>query len=220
MAADIRQDKPYSVAEEILNASSHGLGAVLAVVALVFLVVKAADQGAVAVAGVSIYAGCMILMYLCSTLYHSAYNSKHQPLFKMLDHASIYFKIAGSYTPFALISLPTTTGLWVMIGAWGAALAGTVFKLVSYLRNSGRRFSAVSLALYLAMGWAGVLMISPLAEVLPSDAIVWLFAGGGFYTVGAIFYAIKSVPYFHAVWHFFVLGGSACHFFAIYCFVV
>jgi len=220
MTAAIKKIRPYSIREEILHAGTHGIGVLLALVALVFLVSKAMGQGGIAVAAVSIYAGCMVLMYLCSTLYHSAFKSKYQPFLKMLDHSSIYFKIAGGYTPFALISLPTTIGLWVMAGAWAAALTGTIFKLVAYLRKSGKKFNWISLAIYLGMGWAGVLMISPLAAVLPSDAIFWLFAGGGCYTIGAIFYTIKSVAYFHAVWHLFVLAGSSCHFVAIYCYVV
>jgi len=208
----------YSVHEEWLHAGSHALGMVLAVVALIVLLMKA--EGTAPVVAVSIYAGCMILMYGCSTLYHSAYKSRLQPFFKMLDHASIYFKIAGSYTPFALITLPSGTGLWVLLGAWGAAFAGTGFKLAAYLRKSGKRLNYISLAVYLLMGWAGVLMIGPLSEALPASAIYWLFAGGGCFSIGAVFYAIKSVPYFHAVWHLFVLAGSACHFAAIYCYVV
>lgn len=210
----------YSVREELFHAGTHGIGAVFAIVAAVFLLMKADGQGMTAVVGVSIYAASMLLMYMSSTLYHAAFNSPHQPFLKMLDHSSIYFKIAGSYTPFALISLPASTGLWVVFGAWGAALAGTTFKLTAYLKKTGGRYAWVSLALYLAMGWAGVLMISPLAAVLPGDAIFWLFAGGLCYTVGAVFYAIKSVAYFHTVWHLFVLAGSACHFVAIYCYVL
>jgi len=220
MAATAKTIRSYSVAEEIVHAASHGLGVAFALVALVMLVTKAVGHGGTAVTAVSIYAGSMVLMYLCSTLYHAAFRSRHQPFLKMLDHSSIYFKIAGGYTPFALISLPSTTGLWVMAGAWIAALTGTGFKFVAYLKKSGKKFNWVSLAIYLGMGWAGILMVGPLAEVLPSTAIVWLLAGGAFYTVGAIFYAIKSVAYFHAVWHLFVLAGSACHFVAIYWYVV
>jgi len=216
----VKARRPYSVPEEIAHAVTHGVGAVLAVVAFIFLIMKADGQGTAVIVAVSIYASCAVLMYLCSTLYHSAYNSRYQPLLKMLDHSSIYFKIAGSYTPFALITLPPATGLWVMAGAWGAAFAGTAFKFTAFLRQSGKRYNWLSLAFYLSMGWAGVLMISPLAALLPADAIFWLIAGGGLYTAGAIFYTIKSVAYFHAVWHVFVLAGSACHFAAIYFYVL
>ena len=220
MSATVKIERGYSVREEVLHATTHGIGAVLAVVAAVFLLLKASGQGNMALVAVSIYAVSMMLMFLSSTLYHAAFNSPLQPFFKMLDHSSIYFKIAGSYTPFALISLPAGTGLWVAAGAWAAALAGTMFKLVTYLRKTGGRYKGVSLAFYLIMGWAGVLMISPLATALAGAGIYWVIAGGIFYTVGAIFYAIKSVAYFHAVWHVFVMAGSACHFVAIYCYVL
>jgi hemolysin III len=213
-----RNVRGYTAAEEWVHAGSHGLGVALAACALVMLLLKA--DGTLQISAVAIYGGCMILMYLCSTLYHAAYNSAAQPFLKMLDHASIYFKIAGSYTPLALISLPTSTGLWVLAGAWAAALTGTVFKLTAFVKKSGRRLNYVSLAMYLAMGWAGLLMISPLSEALPDAAIYWLLAGGACFSIGAIFYAIKSVPYFHAIWHVFVLAGSACHFAAIYCYVI
>lgn len=210
--------RAYSVVEEWLHAGSHAVGAALAVVALVALLLKA--DGVTPIVAVSVYAGCMILMYACSAIYHGAYKSRFQPFLKMLDHASIYFKIAGSYTPFALISLPSATGLWVLAGAWVAAVAGTGFKLTAYLRKTGKKLSYVSLAVYLLMGWAGVLMIGPLSDVLPDAAIYWLFAGGVCFSVGAVFYAIKSVPYFHAIWHLFVMAGSACHFATIYCYVI
>jgi len=220
MPAAAKNERPYSVREELLHAGTHGFGALMAIAAAVFLLLKADGHGVAAIVGVSAYAASMFIMFLSSTLYHASFNSPYQSFWKMLDHSSIYFKIAGSYTPFALISLPATTGLWVMFGAWGAALAGTLFKLVAYLRQSGGRYAGLSLALYLAMGWAGVLMIGPLAAVLPQAAVYWLIAGGLFYTVGAIFYAVKSVAYFHAVWHVFVLAGSACHFVAIYAYVL
>jgi hemolysin III len=220
MATAAVKTSAYSALEELLSASTHAVGALLGVAALVVLLVKTGGHGALAITAVSIYGGCMIFMYASSAAYHSSANSKYEHFLKMLDHTAIYFKIAGSYTPFALISLPAATGWWVIAGAWGAALTGTVFKLVAYLRRSGKSFNWVSLALYLLMGWAGVMIVAPLSEVLPADALFWLFAGGGCYTVGAVFYALKSVPYFHTVWHLFVLGGSACHFVAIYCYVV
>lgn len=210
--------RAYSPVEEWLHAGSHAIGVALAVMALVALLIKA--NGVTPIVAVSIYAGCMILMYGCSAVYHGAYKTRFQPFLKMLDHSSIYFKIAGSYTPFALISLPSATGLWVLVGAWAAAIAGTGFKLTAYVRKTGKKLNYMSLAVYLLMGWAGVLMVGPLSEALPLSAIYWLFAGGACFSIGAIFYAIKSVPYFHAVWHVFVMAGSACHFAAIYCYVI
>lgn len=210
---------PYSLREEVMHAVSHGIAAVLSVVALVFLLVKV-DSGHLGVLAVSLYGGAMIAMFLSSTLYHSLFATRAARFLKMLDHSAIYLKIAGSYAPFALISLPFSTGIWVMVGAWGAAVLGIAFKLRAYLKQTGKRFNPVSLVLYLAMGWAGVIMIVPLSELLPAVAINWIIAGGLAYTIGAIFYAMKSWRYMHVVWHLFVVAGAACHFAAIYCYVL
>ncbi|WP_417460329.1 PAQR family membrane homeostasis protein TrhA [Kordiimonas sp.] len=216
-----KQIRSYSSSEEVWHAVTHGIGAILAAVALVFLILKAADMGGVSVmVAAALYGGFMLVMYVCSTLYHSFFKSRLQPFFKFLDHSAIYFKIAGAYTPFALITLPTTVGVWVMIGAWGAAVLGAGLKFRAYLNKSGKKFSPVSLLLYLGMGWAGVLMIGELMDRLPSAAIWWLMAGGICYTVGALFYALKRVPYTHAVWHVLVMAGSACHFITIYVYVM
>ena len=213
--------RDYSAAEEAWHAITHGVAAVLAAVGLVFLIMKAAEVGGVSVmAAALLYGGFMVVMYVCSTLYHSFFQSRFTPFLKMLDHSSIYFKIAGAYTPFALITLPTTAGIWVMIGAWGAAVLGAALKFRGFLRQSAKKFSPVSLLLYLGMGWAGVLMIGELMDRLPTAAIWWLIAGGLCYTVGALFYALKRVPYTHAVWHVFVMAGSACHFITIYVYVM
>ncbi len=212
-------DHPYSLSEEVLHATTHGIAAVLSVFALVFLLMKV-DSGAVGILAVSLYGGAMIAMFLSSTLYHSLFATKAAGFFKMLDHSAIYLKIAGSYAPFALISLPLSTGVWVMVGAWGAAAVGISLKLRAFLKQSGKRFSALSLSMYLAMGWAGVLMIVPLSDVLPAPAINWIIAGGLAYTIGAAFYAMKRWRYTHVVWHLFVVAGAACHFVAIYFYVL
>lgn len=211
--------RDYSLKEEVLHAATHGIAAALAIVGLVFLLIKV-DSGAVGIVAVSLYGGAMILMFAASTLYHSLFATKAQRFLKTLDHSAIYLKIAGGYAPFAMLSLPATTGMWVMVGAWGAAGVGIAFKLIAFFRGTGKSFNVISLLLYLAMGWAGVLMIGPLSEQLPSIAINWIIAGGLCYTVGAIFYAMKSVPYTHAIWHLFVVAGAACHFVAIYNFVI
>lgn len=217
MTASIAQQ--YSSREEVLHAVTHGIAALLSVAALVFLLLKV-DSGPVGVVAVSLYGGAMITMFAASTLYHSLFATKAAAFFKMLDHSAIYLKIAGSYAPFALISLPTSTGIWVMVGAWGAAVVGIALKLRAFLKKTGKRFSLISLLLYLAMGWAGVLMIVPLSEALPAEAINWIIAGGLAYTVGAGFYAMKQWPYTHVIWHLFVIAGAACHFVAIYRFVI
>lgn len=209
----------YSLNEEIMHAVTHGIAAMLSVAGLAFLLMKV-DSGPIGVVAVSLYGGAMIAMFTTSTLYHSLFATKAAGFFKMLDHSAIYLKIAGAYSPFALISLPVSTGIWVMVGAWVAAALGIALKLRAFIKKTGKRFSLTSLLLYLAMGWAGVLMIAPLSEQLPSAAINWIIAGGLAYTIGAGFYAMKSWPYTHVVWHLFVVAGAACHFVAIYGYVV
>lgn len=210
---------PYSLREEILHAATHGVAAVAAVVCLILLLLKV-DSGVTGLVAVSLYGGAMIAMFASSTLYHSLFATRAAGFLKLMDHSAIYLKIAGSYAPFALISLPTTTGVWVMVGAWGAAAVGIGFKLRAFLSKTGKRFNIISLAMYLAMGWAGLLMIVPLSNALPTAAINWVIAGGLAYTIGAAFYAMKKWPYMHVVWHLFVVVGSACHFVAIYFYVL
>lgn len=221
MATATTPTQDYSLGEEIAHAVSHGVAAVAAIVGLVFLVLKAATEGgALEVTAVALYAGCMIFMYMASTLYHSLSATPARGFFKMLDHAAIYFKIAGTYTPFALITLPTTLGVWVLVGAWGAAILGAALKARAFFRKSAKKFSPLSLGLYLAMGWAAVLMMGELAARLPGEAIAWIVAGGLSFTIGAVFYALKKLRYAHAIWHLFVVGGSLCHFIAIYLYVI
>ncbi|WP_374762942.1 PAQR family membrane homeostasis protein TrhA [Yunchengibacter salinarum] len=216
----------YSLAEEVTHAVTHGVGALAALVGGIALVVQASQGagqggGVLPIAAVSIYAICMVAMFAASTLYHSLAFTRHHAFFKLLDHVAIYFKIAGTYTPFALITLPLGPGLAIMGGVWGAAFTGLAFKVRRFLSDRRgstrpRRFSPVSLALYLVMGWAAVFVIDELYVRLSASGFMWLVLGGAFYTIGAIFYALKRVPYAHAIWHLFVLAGSASHFVAIY----
>ena len=213
--------RPPTGAEEAWHAATHGIGVPLAVTALVFLVVKAVAHGGPAeVAAVSIYGGSAVLLYLASTVYHAAFGSSFQPFLGALDHAAIYLKIAGSYTPFALLTLEGGTGIAVLTAVWAAALVGVVFKLTAHFVSRIENFEWLSLAGYIAMGWVGVLVIVPLFTNLPLAGFVWLIAGGLCFTVGAAFYAWKRPAYTHTVWHLFVLAGSACHFVSIYGFVL
>ena len=220
MNANIEQSTAYSPREEFLHAATHGVGALLSVFAIVLLAAKALPEGAMAVFAVTLYGVTMLAMFGMSTLYHSFPASRHAPLFKMLDHSAIFFKIAGTYTPFALITLSGLTSIWIMIGIWGAAIFGTTFKVIAFVRETGKTFSPVSLATYLAMGWASIFMIDELLELLSDQAFYWLIAGGLCYTIGAVFYALKKLPYTHTIWHLFVIGGAACHFVTIYYFVL
>lgn len=210
----------HTASEEIVHALTHGLGAILASIALVFLVLKVAGlDDLTSTISVTIYAACVVLLYVSSTLYHGGYQSPHQPLFKLFDQSAIYFKIAGTYTPFAIITLQTTMALWVLIGIWGAALVGTAIRCTDFARDTGKANWLLSLFIYLAMGWSGVFVILQLYEQSPGG-FAWVVAGGLCFTFGTIFYAIHNIRFMHAIWHVFVLAGSACHFVAVYFYVI
>ena len=213
--------RAHTAAEEAWHAATHGIGVPLAVVGLVFLVLKAAQHGGSAeVAVASVYGGSMVLLYLASTVYHAAFGSAFQPFLGALDHAAIYLKIAGSYTPFAVLTLEGGTGTAILIAVWAAAAIGVVLKLTAHFVSRLENFEWLSLAAYIGMGWVGVLVIVPLFTNLPLAGFAWLIAGGACFTIGAAFYAWKRPCYTHTVWHLFVLAGSACHFVSIYGFVL
>lgn len=196
-----------SLGEEIANSVSHGIGAFAAVVITPILIIKAIPLGAVSVIGVSIFGATMILLYLSSTLYHAFSHSKTKRVFRIFDHSAIFLLIAGTYTPFTLGVLPDTWG-WTLFGiVWVLAIIGVVMKSI---QNIGT--SKLSIGLYLAMGWMGVIAAKPLIELLPTWGLFWLLAGGVMYSVGVIFFALDHrIRYSHFVWHLFVLGGTACH---------
>jgi len=197
--------------EELANAISHGLGVVLSINGLVLLVVRAALYGdAWQMVSFSIYGSSLILLYLASTLYHSFRNQRIKQILRIFDHSAIYLLIAGSYTPFLLVSLRGPWG-WSLLGIiWGLALLGIVFKLIF-----GAKYEIVSTIFYLLMGWVVIIAIKPLLAALPLAGILWLVAGGLAYTLGVIFFAWEKLPFNHAIWHGFVLAGSIFHFFAI-----
>ena len=201
--------------EEILNAVTHGIGAALSVAALVGMLIHYANGGVWHLTSCLIYGISLILLYLASTLYHSFTNMRLKAIFKFVDHASIYVLIAGNYTPFALIPLHGSLG-WTIFGVvWGLAALGIVFQIFFV-----KRFRVLGTLCYLGMGWFAVVMVRPLLELLPAEAVYWLFIGGVLYTVGAIFYLAKRLPYSHVVWHVFVLAGSAAHFWSIFHYVL
>lgn len=206
----------YPPFEEKLNIISHGLGFLLSIVALVLLVVYASIDGNVwHMVSFSIYGTSLVLLYLASTLYHSAKKERRRLRLQILDHAAIYILIAGTYTPFTLVTLNGTTG-WIMFGvSWAFALTGIVLKIIF----TGR-FNVLSTIMYVFMGWIVVFAIKPLIHNLPFDGLMWLFAGGISYTIGAVLYSIKSISYNHAIFHIFVLVGSFCHFMAIFFYVL
>ncbi|MCE5286731.1 MAG: hemolysin III family protein [Pelosinus sp.] len=197
--------------EERLNALTHGIGASLSLIGLLALVISAYLYGGIwHLVSFSIYGTSLFLLYLASTLYHSFTNERLKYIFKIFDHAAIYLLIAGTYTPFALVLLHGTLG-WTVFGViWGLALIGIVFQVFFV-----KRFKILSTLCYLFMGWFIVVCIKPLANTLPAMGLSWLVIGGLFYTVGAVFYLWKRIPYNHAIWHLFVIAGSACHFITV-----
>lgn len=196
---------------ELLNSLTHGFGAVLAIAALVLMVVFAAVNGESRhVVSVSIFGSMLVLLYMMSTLYHAFRGPKVKKVFRILDHACIYLLIAGTYTPFCLVTLRGAWG-WSLFGVvWGLAVVGITLKSVF-----GPRKEILSGIVYLAMGWIVIIAIVPLWRALPGGGLFWLFAGGFFYTTGMIFYAWNRPPFCHAIWHLFVLAGSASHVVAI-----
>ncbi|MDV6316663.1 PAQR family membrane homeostasis protein TrhA [Idiomarina sp. HP20-50] len=210
------EHKAYTVAEEVAHALTHGVGAVLSVVALVVMLIWTTDYGNVwHVVAASIYGASLILLYTASTLYHAFPWPRIKAVFQQFDHAAIYVLIAGTYTPFALINLNGVWG-WTLLGvAWGIALLGVILEL-----GIKKRIKWLSLSLYLGMGWMALIAIKPMIDNVDAGGLMLLVAGGLAYTFGVIFYVWKSLPYHHAIWHLFVLAGSVFHFFSIFYFVL
>ena len=205
----------YDPQEELINAYSHGLGAVLAFIAAIFLIVKGYGLPLGQWISLWVYGLSLVLLLSSSMLYHFAQDELKRYWYKKLDHTAIYYLIAGTYTPFLNIAIPTAKAHDLLIALWVIALIGTLFKLVFI-----HRFQKVSLAAYLVMGWLAVLVMDDMQRYLSKDAIQLLIAGGLAYTVGTLFYALKKVRYTHAIWHVFVLLGAGLHFLAIYCYVL
>ena len=206
----------YSLAEEIANSISHGIGCIFGIVGLVLLLTQAVEMRAdsIAITSYSLYGGSMILLFLASTLYHAIPHQKAKYWLKKFDHCAIYLLIAGTYTPFLLVGLKSPLAQGLMVVIWSLALAGIIFKL-----TIAHRFKVLSLITYLSMGWLSLVVIYQLATKLSAGG-VWLLAAGGIvYSLGVIFYVSRRIPYNHAIWHGFVLGGSVLHFCAIYFYV-
>jgi hemolysin III len=209
--ASASREHTQSPGEEIANTVSHAVGLLAAVVATPVLVVSAVRHGGTArITGAVVFAAAMVLLYLTSTLYHALPRNRAKRVFQILDHAAIFLMIAGTYTPFTLVVLRGGWG-WTLFGlVWGLALVGIVLTA-----TGGIRYPKLTTSLYLAMGWLIVVAIRPLWLRMPSEGLLWLMGGGIAYTVGVVFYAAKRVPYFHFVWHLFVIAGTACHFIAV-----
>ncbi|MGA7158129.1 MAG: hemolysin III family protein [Acidobacteriaceae bacterium] len=199
----------------LANAITHGVGFALAAAGAAYLMVAAAGGSRWSVVSCSVFAGTLVLVYLCSTLYHSLVTTPARHVFQVLDHSAIYLLIAGTYTPFLLVAMRGTVG-WILFGiVWGLAAAGVVFKSVAL-----GRLPVVSVVVYVLQGWLAVFAVRPLLHAVGWGGLLWLFAGGLAYTLGIVFFAMDRLRYFHAVWHVFVLAGSIAHYFAILLYVV
>ena len=201
----------YSVLEEYLHAATHGVGVILSILGLSWMLTLSISAGdSWRIVASSIYGASLIMLFLASTVYHGMHASKHRELFKMLDHCAIYLLIAGTYTPFLLVAMRGTAGWWMLGTVWVLATAGIIKKLV--LKH---RFPKLALATYLGMGWLAVIVLPQMTAAIGTGGMIWLIAGGLCYTVGAFFYAADRLPFNHTVWHVFVLGGGICHFLGI-----
>jgi len=200
----------YSKAEELANSTSHGVGVILGIVGLVMMLLISGSE-TTRVASAIIYGSSIILLFLSSTIYHSVTSHSARKIMKTLDHCAIYFLIAGTYTPFMLISLENSGG-WIYLSIiWLIALLGVLFKIFL-----GHRYPKTSLASYLAMGWFVLIAGKEMINNVSSDGLILLGTGGLCYTIGAIFYAWKKLVFNHAIWHLFVLAGATFHFLSIY----
>ncbi len=208
--------KYYTKSEERLNVVSHAIGLLLSVVGLILLIIKAGQLSATALkVSYWIFGSSMIILYTASTLYHSVKERKLRYRLNILDHASIYILIAGTYTPFSLVTLEGTVGWIIFSVVWALAITGVILKLFF----TGK-FQTLSTIMYVAMGWIIVFAVKPLINNLSQDGLIWLFSGGISYTIGAIIFSIDKLKYNHAIFHLFVLFGTFCHFLAIYYHVI
>ncbi len=213
LMTDSHEHHKYHPTEEALNVYSHALGLALSVVALLLLLIRA--HGVLEIVSASVFATSMIALYSTSMIYHNETGSVRRARLRIIDHAMIYILIAGTYTPFSLLVLKGAIG-WTIFGvSWTMAAVGIVIKLA----HTGR-YDKISTAMYVLMGWIIVIAIKPLIAGFSTAGLLWLFSGGISYTLGALFYSFKKMPYGHASFHIFCLLGSACHFVALYFFVL
>jgi len=208
--------REYTAGEEIANSVSHGVGGLLAVAELILLVVLSALHGNTwHIVGCTIYGMSLVALFFSSTLYHSIRAEGAKRVLKVMDHSAIYLLIAGTYTPFVLVYLRSPIGVLLLLIVWGGFFFGTLWKVFS-----AGRFGFISTVIYLLMGWCILLAIKPVIETVPSDAIFLVLFGGILYSLGVPFYAVKEIPFNHAMWHMFVLAGSLLQFLAVLFYVI
>ena len=205
----------YTLGEELFNAISHGVGAVLSIGGCAVVILIAIFSGSVInVVSAAIYGATLIILYTMSTLYHSFTNRTVKKVFRVFDHCSIYLLIAGTYTPFTLVALKGVFGYTLFAVVWSIGILGIVLSAVNM-----EKFRVLLMICYIATGWIVVVAMKPLLEALDKGGVILLIVGGVLYTVGVIFYKLKKIKYMHSVWHLFVLGGSILHYFSIVLYV-
>ncbi len=214
------KDRKETIPEEIANSITHGIGAGMAIAALVLLIVFSALKGSAwHVVSFSIYGASLVLLYISSTLMHAIQHTKVKNLFQIFDHCTIYLLIAGTYTPFTLVALHGAFG-WTLFGiVWGLAILGIVFKSV-FSKKFVKGGIIISTVFYIIMGWIVVIGMDKVIANIEPAGVWWLIAGGLSYTFGVIFFLWRKMPFSHAIWHLFVIGGSVCHFFSVILYVL
>jgi len=208
-------ESQQSLGDIIANTVTHGLGSVLAIAGSVLLLWKSSGGTTTLIVSCAVFSFTLILVYLCSTLYHSLIRTRARHVLMILDHSAIYLLIAGTYTPFTLVSLHGRTG-WILFAAvWGIALLGVIFKAFAV-----ERFHVLSAVAYVAMGWLVIFATGPLIRAVTWQGAAWLLAGGLCYTGGVFFFAMDKKTFFHGIWHVCVLAGSVFHYFAVWFYVL
>lgn len=206
----------YTLGEEIFSAITHGVGAALGIAALVTMVVRAAKLGdAYAVVAAAIFGASLVILYTMSTLYHALANEKAKKVFRIFDHATIFLLIAGTYTPYLLVTMRGQVGWILFFVLWALTALGITFDSIML-----DKFRKIEMLLYVGMGWCIIIASGTLIASLAKGGLALLLTGGIFYTVGIIFYALKKIRYMHSIWHFFVLAGSIFHYFSVYLYVL
>lgn len=205
--------RKYTLGEEIFNSTSHGVGILLSLSALILMLFF--SSSILEIVSSIIFGSTLILLYTSSTLYHAITNDRAKKIFQILDHCTIYLLIAGSYTPYALLTIGGTSGWLIFIIIWISALIGILLNAINL-----SKFRILSIILYVAMGWAIAFYLPQLLDKLDFGGLMLLIAGGLAYTLGIVFYIIKGVKYFHSIWHLFVLGASLCHILSVLIYVL
>ena len=202
----------YTIGEEIANSITHGIGAGFSIVGLTVLIIFAAfKNSSLHIVSFSIYGATLVLLYLASTLYHSIQHPTAKRILQRIDHAAIYLLIAGTYTPFLLVSLRNAWGWTLLVVIWGLAILGIAYKLL-FLEY----YEKISALGYVLMGWLCLIAGRQLLTNLPMEILIWIAAGGVIYTAGITFLLLRRIPFRHTIWHVFVLAGSLCHYYAVF----